>query len=125
MVALNLDADLAIPVVDNTRRPRPETVTDRHVLSQLEWFGNRMGLGLTRRDAAESERTGQSLQGEAGVLSFDEPPTSPRALAKAAMTMATVDLWHARLAIKTLRRDEREAIFSHPLSAPTVTRTSK
>ncbi len=24
--------------------------------------------------------------------------------------MATVDLWHARLAIKTLRRDQREAI---------------
>ena len=26
------------------------------------------------------------------------------------MTMATVDLWHTRLAIKTLRRDQREAI---------------
>ncbi len=32
------------------------------------------------------------------------------ALAKASITMAKVDLWHARLAIRTLRRDEREAI---------------
>ena len=29
---------------------------------------------------------------------------------KAAITMAKVDLWHGRLAIKTLRRDQREAI---------------
>ncbi len=27
-----------------------------------------------------------------------------------ALTMAKVDLWHARLAVKTLRRDQREAI---------------
>ncbi len=33
-----------------------------------------------------------------------------RALARAAVTMAKVDLWHARLAVKTLRRDQREAI---------------
>ncbi len=32
------------------------------------------------------------------------------AFAKASITMAKVDLWHARLAIRTLRRDEREAI---------------
>ncbi len=32
------------------------------------------------------------------------------ALAKASTTMAKVDLWHARLAVKTLRRDQREAI---------------
>jgi len=32
------------------------------------------------------------------------------ALAKASITMAKVDLWHARLAIKTLRKDQREAI---------------
>ncbi len=29
---------------------------------------------------------------------------------KAAQTMARVDLWHARLALKTLRLDQREAI---------------
>ncbi len=33
-----------------------------------------------------------------------------RALAKASITMGKVDLWHARLAVKTLRRDQREAI---------------
>ncbi len=33
-----------------------------------------------------------------------------KALAKAAVTMAPADLWQARLAVKTLRRDRREAI---------------
>ena len=33
-----------------------------------------------------------------------------RALAKAAFTMSTADLWQARLAVKTLRLDQREAI---------------
>ena len=31
-------------------------------------------------------------------------------LAKAATTMDKADLWRARLAVKTLRRDQREAI---------------
>ncbi len=33
-----------------------------------------------------------------------------KALARAAQTMGKVDLWKARLAIRTLRRDQREAI---------------
>ena len=33
-----------------------------------------------------------------------------KALAKASITMAKPDLWHARLAVKTLRRDQRRAI---------------
>ena len=33
-----------------------------------------------------------------------------KALAKASITMAKVDLWRARLAVKTLRKDQREAI---------------
>ena len=33
-----------------------------------------------------------------------------RAFAKAAGTMAKADLWRARLAMKTLRRDQRQAI---------------
>ncbi len=33
-----------------------------------------------------------------------------KALAKASITMDKVDLWWARLAVKTLRRDQREAI---------------
>ncbi len=33
-----------------------------------------------------------------------------KALARASITMDKADLWHARLAVKTLRRDLREAI---------------
>ncbi len=33
-----------------------------------------------------------------------------KALARAAQTMGKVDLWEARLAIRTLRRDERKAL---------------
>ncbi len=36
--------------------------------------------------------------------------SATKALAKASITMTKVDLWHARLAVKTLRRDQREAI---------------
>ncbi len=33
-----------------------------------------------------------------------------KALAKASITMDKADMWWARLAVKTLRRDQREAI---------------
>ncbi len=46
--------------------------------------------------------------GAAQVLGADHGVT--KALAKASITMAPVDLWHARLAVKTLRKDQREAI---------------
>ncbi len=46
--------------------------------------------------------------GAARVLGPDHGVT--KALAKASITMAKVDLWHARLAVKTLRKDQREAI---------------
>jgi len=36
--------------------------------------------------------------------------SATRAFAKASITMDRVDLWHARLALKTLRLDQREAI---------------
>ena len=36
--------------------------------------------------------------------------SATKALARASITMARIDLWHARLALKTLRRDQREAI---------------
>jgi len=36
--------------------------------------------------------------------------SATRAFAKAAATIDRADLWHARLALKTLRRDQREAI---------------
>ena len=46
--------------------------------------------------------------GAAKVLGARHSAT--RAFAKAAATMAKVDLWHARLAMKTLRLDQRQAI---------------
>ncbi len=46
--------------------------------------------------------------GAAQVLGADHGVT--KALAKASITMAKVDLWKARLAVKTLRQDQREAI---------------
>ncbi len=42
------------------------------------------------------------------MLGLDHGVT--KALAKASITMAKVDLWHARLAVKTLRLDQHEAI---------------
>ncbi len=46
--------------------------------------------------------------GAAKVLGPDRRAT--RALAKAAITMSIADLWQARLAVKTLRRDQCAAI---------------
>ncbi len=46
--------------------------------------------------------------GAAQVLGVDHGTT--RALARASITMDKADLWQARLAVKTLRRDQREAI---------------
>ena len=46
--------------------------------------------------------------GAAQVLGVEHSVT--KALAKASITMAKADLWQARLAVKTLRRDQREAI---------------
>jgi len=36
--------------------------------------------------------------------------SATRVFAKASITMDRVDLWHARLALKTLCKDQREAI---------------
>ncbi len=36
--------------------------------------------------------------------------SATKALTKAAITMAKVDLWHARLALRTLQLDQRQAI---------------
>ncbi len=46
--------------------------------------------------------------GAAKVLGARHSAT--RAFAKAAATMDRVDLWHARLALRTLRLDQRQAI---------------
>ncbi len=56
----------------------------------------------------ERETLELAAAGAAKVLGLDHGVT--KALAKASTTMAPVDLWHARLGLKTLRRDQREAI---------------
>ena len=65
-----------------------------------------------KRDRAlwhpERETLELATAGASQVLGPDHSAT--RALAKAAVTMGVVDLWHARLALKTLRLDQREAI---------------
>ena len=62
------------------------------------------------RDRRHPERETLLLAaaGAAKVLGPDHGVT--KALARASITMDKVDLWHARLAVKTLRRDQREAI---------------
>ena len=56
----------------------------------------------------ERETLELATAGAAKVLGPDHSVT--KALARAAITMAKVDLWQARLAVKTLRKDQREAI---------------
>ncbi len=61
-----------------------------------------MGIDLRDRRLGDSHR-----RPACPVLA---PWARELALAKASTTMDKVDLWHARLAVKTLRRDQREAI---------------
>ncbi len=56
----------------------------------------------------ERETLELAAAGAAQVLGVNHGVT--KALAKAAISMAKPDLWHARLAVKTLRQDQREAI---------------
>ncbi len=64
------------------------------------------------RDEARRHPERETLElaaaGAVQVLGVDHGVT--KALAKASITMAPADLWQARLAVKTLRRDQREAI---------------
>ncbi len=62
----------------------------------------------TARRHPERETLKLTTAGAAQVLGPDHGVT--KALAKASITMDRVDLWRARLAIKTLRRDQREAM---------------
>ncbi len=56
----------------------------------------------------ERETLELATAGAAKVLGADHSVT--RALARASITMAKADLWQARLAVKTLCRDQREEI---------------
>ncbi len=62
-------------------------------------------------DARRSDSNANKLRfhnQNARALGVDHRAT--KALARAAVTMAKADLWRARLAVKTLRADQREAI---------------
>ena len=69
-------------------------------------------IGEREREQArwnpERETLELATAGAAQVLGVDHGVT--RALARASITMAKVDLWHAQLALKTLRKDQRRAI---------------
>ncbi len=56
----------------------------------------------------ERETLELAAAGATQVLGPDHGVT--KALAKASITMDKADLWQARLAVRTLRRDQREAI---------------
>ncbi len=60
------------------------------------------------RQNPDQETLELAAQGAAKVLGADHGVTM--AFAEAARTMAKADLWLARIAVKTLRRDQREAI---------------
>ena len=62
----------------------------------------------TARRHPERETLELAAAGAAKVLGADHGVTV--AFAKAAESMAPADLWLARIAVKTLRKDQREAI---------------
>ena len=70
----------------------PDRIGDRE---QARWNADREFLELAAAGAAR-------------VLGHDHGVT--KTLVRAAQTMDKADLWWARLAVKTLRRDQREAI---------------
>ena len=72
----------------------PDRIGDRE-REQARWNADRETLELTAAGAAK-------------VLGHDHGVT--KALAKASITMDKADLWWARLALKTLRLDQRRAI---------------
>jgi len=69
-------------------------------------------IGEREREQArwnpERETLELATAGAAQVLGVDHGVT--RALARASITMAKADLWRARLAVKTLRLDQRAQI---------------
>ena len=74
--------------------PDPDALTDRE-LEAARWHPERDTLEL-------------AAAGAATVLGARHSAT--RAFARAAATMDRVDLWRARLGMKTLRLDQRQAI---------------
>ena len=59
----------------------------------------------------EGSDHGQGILAAAGAaLTLGEDHSATRALSRASETMDRVDLWRARLALRTLSKDQREAI---------------
>ena len=69
-------------------------------------------LSDREREAARwsPDRETLELATAGAARALGEEHRATKALAKAAATMDKVDLWRARLAMKTLRRDQRQAI---------------
>ncbi len=74
--------------------PDPDALTD-HEREEARWRPERETLELAAAGAAKVLGAGHS---------------ATRAFARAAATMAKVDLWHARAAMKTLSKERRQAI---------------
>ena len=85
---------LYLPAMPFTFAPDPDALSD-YEREQARWSPERETLEL-------------AASGAARVLGPDHRVT--KAFAKAAVSMGKVDLWRARLAMKTLRKDQREAI---------------
>ena len=62
-------------------------------------------------DASWSPERDTLLLAAAGAVKvLGHAHSATKALARASITMTTADMWQARLALKTLRLDQREAI---------------
>ena len=71
-------------------------------------IADRESEAARRHPHPERETLELAAAGAAKVLGPEHSVT--KALAGASITMAKADLWRARLAVKTLRLDQREAI---------------
>ncbi len=67
---------------------------------------------LTELEQARRHPDRETLEpaAPAAALTLGPDHSATKALTRASITTDRVDLWHARLALKTLRRDQREAI---------------
>jgi hypothetical protein len=65
---------------------------------------------IREHERQNPERTTPLLAAAGAAVVLGARHSATRAFAKASITMARVDLWRARLALKTLRKDQREAI---------------
>ncbi len=94
-----------------TMRPRRATIPDsaslrcRPIRARLIAVRPR-GQASFRRSERRCSRAGRVS--EAAGMGASHSAT--KALAKASITMARIDLWHAQLVLKALRLDQREAI---------------